>query len=286
MTYILYNELANNGAGKASADEAAKLYAEKNPELKNVVGLDIRSFIGGLGRDDKVILCGGDGTLNRFVNDMEDSVAECGLYLYKSGTGNDFFNDIGAGESDKPVRINEYLANLPTVTVAGKTRRFINGIGYGIDGMACEVADRMKAEGKENINYASISIKLLLFHYKCPNAKVTVDGKTYEYKKVWLCSSMKGRYYGGGMKIAPDQDRNGDSLSAVVLHGSGKLKTLMIFPGIFKGEHVKHEDVVAVKRGKEIKVEFDRPMALQIDGETVSGVTEYSVKLPEYAVVE
>ena len=29
--------------------------------------------------------------------------------------------------------------------------------------------------------------------------------------------------------------------------------------------------------GHEITVKFDRPTALQIDGETISGVTEYSV---------
>ena len=29
--------------------------------------------------------------------------------------------------------------------------------------------------------------------------------------------------------------------------------------------------------GREVHVEFDRPTALQIDGETVTGVTEYTV---------
>ena len=52
----------------------------------------------------------------------------------------------------------------------------------------------------------------------------------------------------------------------------------MIFPSIFKGEHVKHTKQVEVLRGHEITVEFDRPTALQIDGETVLGVTSYTVK--------
>ena len=62
----------------------------------------------------------------------------------------------------------------------------------------------------------------------------------------------------------------------MVFHGSGKLKTLMIFPSIFKGEHVKNTDHVTVLKGKEITVRFDRPTPLQIDGETILGVTEYS----------
>ena len=51
----------------------------------------------------------------------------------------------------------------------------------------------------------------------------------------------------------------------------------MVFPSIFKGEHVKHKELVWLMRGHHITVEFDRPTALQIDGETVLGVTTYSV---------
>jgi len=53
----------------------------------------------------------------------------------------------------------------------------------------------------------------------------------------------------------------------------------MIFPTIFKGEHVKNTNKVACLKGREITVRFDRPCALQIDGETVLGVTEYTARL-------
>ena len=91
---------------------------------------------------------------------------------------------------------------------------------------------------------------------------------------------MNGRFYGGGMMTAPQQDRNNPEgkLSVVVMHGSGKLKTLMVFPSIFKGEHISHTEMVDVLTGKEITVRFDSPAALQIDGETVKNVSEYSVK--------
>lgn len=69
----------------------------------------------------------------------------------------------------------------------------------------------------------------------------------------------------------------------MVFYGSGRLKTLLIFPTIFKGEHVKHKKQIEIFCGKEIKVNFDRPTALQIDGETVTGVTEYSVKAYSYS---
>ena len=105
------------------------------------------------------------------------------------------------------------------------------------------------------------------------------DGVCKEYKKVWLAPTMKGKYYGGGMKVAPEQDRNNlDNLvTNVVMHKKGKLKTLMVFPTIFKGEHVKHKKMVDIRTGHHIIVEFDRPTALQIDGETIRNVLKYEV---------
>ena len=93
---------------------------------------------------------------------------------------------------------------------------------------------------------------------------------------------MNGRYIGGGMMIAPQQDRLNDdgSVSLMVMRCRSKLKTLIVFPTIFKGAHVKHTEIVDVFCGHDILVKFDRPTALQIDGETVLGVIEYSVTAP------
>ena len=161
----------------------------------------------------------------------------------------------------------------------GKKYYFINGIGYGIDGYCCEKGDEIRAYSDKPINYTSIAAKGLLFHYKPANTVVTVDGKKYHYKKVWLAPTMNGRFYGGGMMPTPNQNRlNEDGLvSAMVMFGSGKLKTLMVFPSIFRGKHIKHSEFVNVHSGQEIEVEFDRPAALQIDGETILNVSKYTV---------
>ena len=137
----------------------------------------------------------------------------------------------------------------------------------------------MKAKGKKNINYAGIAVKGLLFHYKPRNAKIIVDGYFKKYKKVWLAPCMNGRYYGGGMIPTPEQDRLSErgNASVMVYYGSGKLKSLMVFPSIFKGEHVQHTEMVEVIEGDVITVKFDKPTALQIDGETILGVSEYTV---------
>lgn len=280
MTYILFNPLANNSQGKATA---ARLKQEKLPhaELIDLIGLDVCGFLDTLAADDEVIICGGDGTLSRFADDVHGKELPCTVRLFGAGTGNDFLKDIGGTAGGDSMKVNDYLNGLPTVRVNDIERKFVNGIGYGIDGMACEVADDKKLRGETDINYTKISIGLCLGGYKCPNAKVTVDGRVMQFRRVWLASAMKGRYYGGGMMVAPDQDRKSDVMSCVVLHDSGRLHTLAVFPGIFSGSHVKHKKIVTVLTGKNITVEFDKPCALQIDGDTVRGVRKYNAVMPE-----
>lgn len=269
MKYILYNPLANNGQ-KPEYLECA--------EYREVTGLDYQAFFDSLDADDEVVLVGGDGTLNYFVNALDTSKLKNNVYLKPCGTGNDFMNDLDR-KDDGEVLLNEYIRDLPTVYVNGMEKKFVNGIGYGIDGYCCEVADKIKASGSDKpIDYTSIAVKGLLFHFKQKNATITVDGNEYLFRDVWLAPSMKGRFYGGGMKIAPEQDRRGDKLSVVIYRTRSKLKALIVFPNIFKGTHVEHKEMVSVMTGKEIEVKFDRPCALQIDGETVLNVSSYRVK--------
>ncbi len=276
MIYILYNPLAGGGRGETFANEAKKAQTGEC-ELHSVIDMDMKAFVSNCTKDDKIILCGGDGTLNRFANDVYGIDYPCEIYLYKSGTGNDFLKDVEDKMQGNMLYLNDYISKLPTVIINGEERKFVNGIGFGIDGMCCEVADQLIAKGKK-ANYALISIKLLIHGYKCPDAVVTVDGEKHEFKKVWLASGMNGRYYGGGMEVAPEQNRLGDKLTSCIIYGSGKLKTLIVFPQLFKGTHINHKEMTALFSGKEITVEFNIPTALQIDGETVLGVTSYTIR--------
>jgi len=278
--YILYNPLAGNGKAEKKISGLSDLY---NAEIvkTDVTGIDsYNDYFAEVNKDDMVILCGGDGTINRFVNATSDAIIPCDVLYYAIGTGNDFLRDVDKQDIKKPFSIKEYIDNLPVVTVKGKRYRFLNNVGFGIDGYCCEVGDEMKKNSPKPVNYTAVAIKGLLFHYKPTNAVITVDGKEFKYKKVWLAPTMKGRFYGGGMMPTPAQNRNDKEgkLSVMLFYGGGRLRTLMAFPSIFKGEHLKHTKMVAIHTGKEISVKFDRPAPLQIDGETILGVTEYTVK--------
>ena len=270
MKSYLYNSLANNGIRPELPAGAA---------LVDAVGLDYPAYFKGLAPEDEVVLVGGDGTLNYFINAMKGEEIRNKVYLLGSGTGNDFLTDID-GKAGEEVLLNPYLTQLPTVYVNGLERLFINNMGFGIDGYCCEVADQIKEKNpQEKIDYSGIAIKGLLFHFKPCHAEITVDGVKHEFDNVWIAPTMKGRYYGGGMKMAPEQDRFSGKLSVVVYHCRSKIKALVAFPSIFKGEHVAKTELVSVFTGNEIAVRFSRPCAAQIDGETVLNVTEYKAVL-------
>lgn len=276
--HVLYNPNAGNGRGQEAVSTLAGLLPEDTLHFQDMTALcDYDTFFDGLPLEDAVILSGGDGTLNRFLNDTVRLPLERELYYYATGSGNDFFTDIGHRKGDLPCRLNPYLEDLPSVEVNGQTYRFLNGVGYGIDGYCCQEGDRLRAVSTKSVNYTAIAIKGLLFHYKPTAARVTVDGVLHTYDHVWLAPTMHGCHYGGGMIPTPEQKRLAvpRQLSVMVYHCPSKLKTLSVFPSIFKGEHVRHTDMVEILTGREIQVEFDRPTPLQIDGETILGVTSY-----------
>lgn len=94
--------------------------------------------------EDKVILTGGDGTLNHFVNEIGNLDIKCEIDYCPSGSGNDFYTDVANFEDSRAVRINEFIKDLPILTVKGKDYRFINGVGFGIDGYCCEKVMKFK----------------------------------------------------------------------------------------------------------------------------------------------
>lgn len=282
MIYLYYNELADSQKIKERIPNIQKELEESLNEEIQVFSLNKMSWkdvLSTLTNKDKVILVGGDGTLNRQINNLPiDEELPCDFYLYPYGTGNDFLNDVKEKQEEKThlVKLNEFFQNLPYVEVKGKTYRFINGIGYGIDGECCKKAEEMKKEGKTDIDYAKITIGLLFHGYHAPIAKVKVDDKEeLTFKKTYISAAMNGKYYGGGMMVAPKQKRGSNLLSSVVIHGKGKLGTLMLFPKLFKGSHVQNKKAVSLIQGKTIEVSFSSPTALQIDGEMIPDVLSY-----------
>ena len=281
MKYVLYNPLANNKRGRQNATTIMQLDKDAEYVFKDITAFDdINEFFDKSRPEDDIIISGGDGTLNVFINQLGERVLNCDVYYYPSGSGNDFMHDVCEFSDEKIIKINDYIADLPIVEINGKRTYFINGIGFGIDGYCCEEGDKFQARSDKPVNYTAIALKGLFYKFTPRSARVTVDGITREYTNVWLAPTMNGRYFGGGMQVAPMQNRLNEkrTVASMVMFHKNRLRVLLAFPTIFKGEHViKHKKLVDMHHGNEITVEFDRPTALQIDGETVRGVVKYTV---------
>ena len=277
--YILYNPLAGNGNCKSDIDALLHIL---DGDMEYIDMTNISSYVDFFAELDHsvpLVLCGGDGTLNRFINETEGIEIKNELYYYPAGSGNDFANDIGLKKGDRPVRLEPYIRDLPVVTVNGKQYRYLNGIGYGLDGYCCEEGDRRRQKTDKPINYTSIAIKGLLFAYEPKNAEVYIDGIRHDYTNVLIAPTMNGKFFGGGMMAAPDQDRlNRDShVTAIVVHDVKKLQGLYFFTKFVKGTYARFKNIADIYECHDVRVVFDKPNALQIDGETILNVTEYAV---------
>ena len=281
--FVLYNPKSGDRAGKSVAKRLEEFLQGCEliyVDMTEIVNYD--TFFSQISESDEIYICGGDGTLNRYINQTIGIDYKNKVYYYAAGSGNDLANDLGIEPYSKPIKIDEYIASLPIVTVKGETYRFINGVGLGVDGYVCAEKSRIREENNKKEGYIMVALKALFKDYKPTKATVTVDGVTAAYDRVWMASVMKGRFFGGGMKIAPTQNRFDEEglVTSLVAHNLSKLKILCLFLLIFKGNHIKYVKHVALKKCKEVKVEFDKPAVIQIDGETISDVLGYTVSVP------
>ncbi len=270
---VLYNPIAGDNANLKERLERAlfggDFYYMSMPEVK-----DYKQFFAQV--KDNIIICGGDGTLNYFINKITSIPHQNHILYFDTGSGNDFHTDVRGGE--RPYGIDIYIENLPIVRVNGKLQYMLNGCGCGIDSYACYEGEKQRAKDGKPINYVSIVKKGLIHSFKPFRARITVDGMSEMLEDVWLSPVMNGRYFGGGIQIAPMQNRlQNQTLSIIVAHTKSRIAALSMFPMIEKGTHTRNEKIFKVLHGKNIKIEIDRPMPLQIDGEVIPDVTMFEV---------
>ncbi len=277
---IMFNPITHSNKGEENARKLEEIIKDKQLEFIDVTKIDdIEKYVSNIPEEDSIILCGGDGTLNYYVNHTTEETRKRKIGYFATGTGNDFLFDIGGKLGELQEDISKYLQNLPVVEVKGKKYNVLNGVGFGIDGYCCEIGDKERLKSDKAVNYTAIAIKGILFHYRPCTATVTVDGKTETYKNTWLVPAMNGRCYGGGMIATPNQKRFSDDkkVSLMVYRHWCNIIALIVFPKIFKGEHIKKTKIVTILEAKNARVVFDKPCALQIDGETILDVSEYTI---------
>ena len=271
MDLILYNPLSKNNKSNVQTNKLVRQYKKNRTpfRLKSILKVDdITKYLEHKKEIDKVILLGGDGTINHFVNDIVNYNITQDIILKPNGSGNDFLRSLKLME-EKPQYIMESLYDT------GFKTYFINGTGMGVDGFVGYLID--KNINKGIFGYFKATIKALLTYIPEP-LTVTIDGESHHFEKAYLVTMNNGRYFGGGMKVAPDGNINDEYLDVVVAHSANKLQLIFIFLTIYLGKHPKFKKYIFYKRGKHIKAEFTSPQITQADGENYYDITSIEAK--------
>lgn len=281
MNIILYNPLSRNGKNvKVVYKLKSKL--EKNGLTVRAVNLltieDVEDFIYAHNNIESFIIIGGDGTLNRLVNSIRGMKINPNIYLYKAGTGNDFLRSLDK-KKDKYgfIDVKEYLENLPEVFYNEEEDLFLNGVGVGLDGLVCHKVNN-SAHRKNKFNYFKNAIKAF-WEFKPIRSKVYLDNdEPVINNKTWFIAVMNSKYFGGGMKIAPKANREDDFLQVVIVKKIPKFLLLLIFPTIYLGIHVIFKKYVEIYSTNNVRIELDKPVYMQVDGDDYNLIDEIDVK--------
>ena len=270
MYYFLYNPLSSNKDTSQKVEALCKKMSKENEtHLVNIMEISGKEneFLQQRQPEEIVVLCGGDGTVNTFINRIDTDLIKCKLYLYTCGTGNDF-----AREYKKHFfEITEQVKTSPRLRINGETNyRFVNGAGIGVDAVVCRNKTQYKMSRIKK-SYLSISISALKT-FRTYSADIELDDNKYHYDNVWFIISNHGKYFGGGMKVTPKAVRDDEYLDVCIVHKASFATLLFLFPFIYIGLHTLFKKYVTIVRAKKVKIVPNGCYTLQHDGEVLENV--------------
>ena len=91
QVHVLYNPLSGNGCEQGCVEVLGKFFPGDEITYQDITTLhDYRVHLNELSPEVRMVICGGDGTLNRFVNGIYDLEIANPVYYYPTGSGNDY----------------------------------------------------------------------------------------------------------------------------------------------------------------------------------------------------
>lgn len=206
MITIIVNPAAGNGRSMSTCQAVCKRLAERGVayELQQT---DHPTHATQLARAaaergmDTVIAIGGDGTITETAAGLHGTKTALGII--PSGTGNDFIKTAGI-PADWEAALDLILTRPARAVDSGviNDRFFINVCGTGFDVMTLDFAEEAKKFVQGLFPYlygvlrAIIAFKPVQMHIEIGDGTV-LDGK------YMIFSIANGRYFGGGIPIAP-----------------------------------------------------------------------------------
>jgi YegS/Rv2252/BmrU family lipid kinase len=211
---------------------------------------------------DQVWICGGDGTVNYFVNQYND--IKIPLCIFNGGTGNDFYALL-YGKTTVEAQIALVLQTAPKPIDAGKCnhRFFLNGVGIGFEGAVAKSLLGVNKFGGKTSFMLSILKHILFYkeqHYSISSTEKIVEGDFL------MISIANGTRYGGGFYVAPLAKADDGLFDANLVKPLSAFKRLRYLPVIEKGKHL-NLPFIDYYNTQKITVESDLVMQSHLDGE-------------------
>jgi YegS/Rv2252/BmrU family lipid kinase len=236
------------------------------------------------GGAERIVAIGGDGTINETMNGFFDGgraiAPDASLAIVPFGTGGDLRRTLGVPiEPADAARV--IAANVRKKIDVGRLeltghdgepvlRMFINIASFGISGHL----DRMINEsGKKlgRIGYFTKGFQATLT-YKNQRVQLTFDGNAADRVEVttYTVAVANGKFFGGGMKIAPAAELDDGAFDITVVGDLGLVDLLTKFARqVYSGAHLKAKGVTT-RRARVVEAEPIDPMdhvELDVDGE-------------------
>jgi len=233
---------------------------------------------------DLIVSVGGDGTINEIINGILSAQRQPPLAIVPAGWANDFIKSTSIPRDiNKACQVirNGKIKNID-IGLINQEIYFANVCGIGFDAEITALANRMKTayaycKTLSSYVYVFAAIRKLLLPLPSFKIRITIDGQIIEEEILFLAIA-NGRIEGGKFNITPDANINDGLLDICLVGKMGRLRCLHLLPKAIKGTH-HNEKEVHFFRGKEVLVEFDKPVTSQVAGEMLIPQKKYYFKI-------
>lgn len=239
-------------------------------------------------KSGKVIIAGGDGSLNKLVNQVYDYLGnelfDCEFAVFPIGSGNDWARAYGF--SPKPKRwFSTFMegktaeASLAEIEIKNEGQAYkmfaLNSVGIGVTG---EIMKRLhKGRSKNPSKAAYLATTLISFyHYDYPEFTINIDEHARKLKMLTANLGLN-KTTGGGMCLFP-QNKKGMGLGLTVVHKPKLTLVPSLLWQLYFGNISKVKKTVDCYQPESVLVSCNNEQCIEIDGEMHSFIS-YSARL-------
>jgi len=232
---------------------------------------------------DVVVAIGGDGTINEVANGFfeagEALAPDASMGILPFGTGGDFRKTLGLPKDlDKSAqilsrykkrRIDLGLLDYTTRDGEGGKRIFINIASFGISGEVDEEVNRSSKRFGGRLTFMLATAKVGL-RFKGKRIRIVFDGAESSSLEtnISTVAVANGRFFGGGMKVAPNAEIDDGRFDVVAIGEMGTLESMWKGRHLYSGRHLDLDNV-SERRATTVYAESadGQDVMLDVDGE-------------------